>query len=951
MGRPSSPLTLRVNGDERRCLAPDASTLLDVLRGSLGLTGTKQGCDKGDCGACTVLVDGEPVLSCLALAHLQEGRTITTIEGLGDGSGPDPVQRAFDAAGALQCGFCQPGMILSAKALLATDPHPTDGAIREALSGNLCRCTGYTKILEAVKAAAGTPSELPRTLTEPAPGFRVIGARARKPDAIDKATGATAYADDLTAPGMLHGRILRSPHPHARIRSIDTSAAEALPGVHAVMTGADLPIPYGIIPWTPDEHALAPQVARYVGDGVAAVAAVDEATADEALRRIVVDYEPLPSVLDPEESLAEGAVLVHTEDWKGRPRSSNLCKEVKLSFGDVDAAFEDAAHVVAGRWHYSGSTHAAIEPHCALARWDGDGSLTLHSSTQVGHYLQRTLARVLELPQHRIRVIQPAVGGAFGGKSEPFDLELCAAFLARRAGRPVKILYTREEVFYAHRGRHPMDFDLRLAVDAEGHILGVDQDVAIDGGAYHSFGLVTAYYAGQLLPGPLHFRSYRFRSRRAYTNRPCCGPKRGHGSVQPRFPLECALDEAASALGMDPIEIRRRNLLRDGDTTINGMHIPSMAIGACLDAVEEASDWKARHGQLPPGRGLGVATSMYISGTAYPIVPGELSQSGVQLQADRSGRVTLFSGTNDIGQGSSGMLALVVAEETGIPVEAIRVVAGDTALTPVDLGAYSSRVTYMAGLAAQQAGIALRKELVAAAAEAWNCSADDVVIEVGTYRRRGDPSVTLPFDEVIRLAEVRVGTLSATGDYRTRKLGADYAGGTIGASPAYSATAHVAEVEVDVETGRVRVLRIWAAHDCGRALNPVMVEGQIEGSVYMGMSEALFEDHTFHVGAEPRRRHPDVAAGGIDRTRGLHTGPSLLDYRLATSLDTPEILAHIVESIDPGGPFGAKEAGEGPLHPAIPAIANAITDAVGVRLRRMPFTPERVLAALRGSGC
>ncbi len=939
-------LRLLVDGEERTCLAAHHATLLDVLRGPLGLTGTKQGCDKGDCGACTVLVDGEPVLACCALAFPYEGRAITTIHGLAGPDGPHPIQRAFDAAGALQCGFCQPGMILSAKALLDRDPAPSDAAIREAISGNLCRCTGYTKILEAVKAAATTTAQLPRTLGPPPEGFRVLGARARKPDAIGKATGLTAFTDDLVLPRMAHGRILRSPHAHARIRSIDPSAALAMPGVFAVMTGQDLPTPYGIIPWTPDEHALAPEVVRYIGDGVAAVAAVDEATADEALRRIVVDYEVLDAVLDPEEALAEGAPLVHTHDWKQRPRISNLCKEVALAFGDVDQALADAAHVVEGEWHYSGNTHAAIEPHCALADWSPDGELTLHSATQVGHYLQRTLSRVLDLPAHRIRVIQPAVGGAFGGKSEPFDLELCAAVLARKAGRPVKILYTREEVFYAHRGRHPMDFRMRLGVDAEGHITAVDQDVAIDGGAFHSFGLVTTYYAGQLLPGPLHFGSYRFRSRRAYTNKPCCGPKRGHGSVQPRFPLETALDEAAHALGIDPIDIRRRNALKSGDTTINGMHLPSMGVLACLDAVEEASGWRTRHGKLGRGRGLGVATSMYISGTAYPIVPGELSQSGVQLQVDRTGRVTLFSGTNDIGQGSSGMLALVVAEETGIPVEAIRVVAGDTALTPVDLGAYSSRVTYMAGIAAQQAGAALRRELVAAAADAWACGIDDVVIEVGTYRRRDAPDTWLPFDEVIRLAEVRVGTLSATGDYRTREVGADYRGGTIGASPAYSATAHVAEVEVDEATGVVRVLRMWAAHDCGRALNPVMVEGQIEGSVYMGMSEALFEDHAFHTGAEPRRRHPDG-----DRTRGLHKGPNLLDYRLATSLDTPEILAHIVESIDPGGPYGAKEAGEGPLHPAIPAIANAIHDATGVRLRTMPFTPERVLQALKEVGC
>ncbi len=939
-------LTLNVNGEPHQVAVPAHHSLLEVLRYELGLTGTKQGCDKGDCGACTVLVDGEPVLACCTLAAVQQGAAITTIEGLAGPEGPTPVQRAFDAEGALQCGFCQPGMILSATALLARDPRPSDAAIREALSGNLCRCTGYTKIFAAVRRAADTPRHVPMAYGPAAEGFSVIGARGRKADAIGKAMGSARYTDDLTLPRMAHGRILRSPHAHARIRSIDTTRAEALPGVFAVVTGADLPTPYCVIPWTRDETALATDKVRYIGDGVAAVAAVDEDTADAAMALIEVDYEVLPPVLDPEEALTDGAPLVHEVDHKGRARSSNLCKEVALSFGEVDDAFAQAAATVQGHWRYAGSTHAPIEPHCALASWDADGRLTLRSATQVGHYLHRELARVLQVDPAQVRVIQPTLGGAFGGKSEPFDLEFCAAALSRKAGRPVKILYSREEVFYAHRGRHPMRFDFRIAADADGHITAVDNDIVIDGGAYHSFGLVTTYYAGQLLPGPLRFGSYRFRSRRTYTNKPCCGPKRGHGSVQPRFPLETAIDELAEQLGLDPIEIRRRNAMEAGETTINGQLVPSCGILACLDAVEEASGWKQRHGKLPRGRGLGVATSMYISGTAYPVYPNEMPQSGIQLQGDRSGRLTLFTGTNDIGQGSSGVLAFIVAEETGVPPEHIRVVSGDTDLTPVDLGSYSSRVTYMAGIAAQEAGGALRRVLLRAAARALEVSPDDVSIVPGRYQVATDPSRGLPVAEVMQLAEAEVGTLSSTGGYRTRPCGADYRGGTIGASPAYSATAHIAEVTVDEDTGVVVVERLWAAHDCGRALHPVMVEGQIEGSVYMGLSEALYEHHTFHEGAEPRRRAP----GEVDRTMGLHTGPNLLDYRLATSLDTPDIAALIVESLDPGGPYGAKEAGEGPLHPAIPAIANAIADAVGVRLRAMPFTPQRVLAAIRGEG-
>jgi CO/xanthine dehydrogenase Mo-binding subunit len=481
-----------------------------------------------------------------------------------------------------------------------------------------------------------------------------------------------------------------------------------------------------------------------------------------------------------------------------------------------------------------------------------------------------------------------------------------------------------------------MDFDFRICADAEGNITAVDNDILIDGGAYHSFGLVTTYYAGQLLPGPLNFGTYRFRSRRVYTNKPCCGPKRGHGSVQPRFPLETAIDELAEQLKMDPIDIRRVNSMKNGETTVNGMYVPSCGIVECLDRVEAASGWKQRYAKMPDGHGLGIATSMYISGTAYPIYPNDMPQSGIVLRADRSGKMTVFSGTNDIGQGSSGALAYIIAEETGVPVEHITVISGDTDLTPVDLGAYSSRVTFMAGTAAKEAGSAMRDILLSAIAEKWGCAKADITVTVDQYAA-GDEKISAR--EAMILGETMVGTaLSTAGGYRTRAVGADYRGGTIGASPAYSATAHIAEVKVDTETGVVEVIKIWAAHDCGKAINPTMVEGQIEGSVYMGMSEAIFEDHSMYPAGDKNRG---------ERAAGLHRGPSLLDYRIATSIDTPEIEAIIVECHDPGGPYGAKEAGEGPLHPAIPAIANAIWHATGVRLRTMPFTPERVLAAIQ----
>jgi len=725
-----------------------------------------------------------------------------------------------------------------------------------------------------------------------------IGARFPKSDGVAKADGSGIYADDIALPRMLHAKILRSPHAHARIRGIDLGAAEALPGVVATLVGAELPLKYGVIPWTQDETALAVEKVRHVGDAVACIAAIDERTADEALRLVKVDYEVLPAVLTPEDALEHPEIKVNE-----RAKVGNVTKHVHLQFGEVDEAVAGATAVVRETYRYAGSTHVPIEPHCAVARIDADGNLTVWSSTQIPHYVHRELSRVLGLSQSKVRVIQPLLGGAFGGKSDPFALEFCVAKLAMKTGRPVKILYTREEVFYAHRGRHPMKMDVTLALDADGRIAAVDNKILIDGGAYASFGLVTAYYAGQLLTGPYRFGTYRFDSYRMYTNKPPCGPKRGHGSVQPRFAFEVALDEAAEKLGLDPVEARRRNFIGEFVETVNGQKITSNGFLKCLELVEKASGWKERHGKLGPGRGLGVAGSMYISGTAYPVYPNEMPQSGVLVKLDRSGRVAIYSGASDIGQGVNTLLCQIAAEELHCDPYDVTVVSADTDLTPVDLGAYSSRVTYMVGIAAREACQKLAEKLRAAGGAT--------------------------FTEACQRAEAAEGApLAATGGYRTEKLGGDYRGGTIGASPAYSFTAHVAEVSVDEETGIWNVERIWAAHDCGKALNPTLVEGQIEGSVYMGAAEAQMEEMVYD-------------------EKGLLFGPSLLDYRIPTSLDTPDLDSYIVESNDPGGPYGAKEAGEGPLHPAIPAIANGIHDACGIRIRELPFYPQRVLKLLR----
>ena len=761
----------------------------------------------------------------------------------------------------------------------------------------------------------------------------LIGTPMRKIEGLDKSTGRAVYTDDIVLPGMLHGKILRSPYPHARIVSIDVSEAKKLEGVHAVITGEDIPTKYGIIPWTADEYPLCTDRVRYIGDGVAAVAAVDEDQAIRALELIQVEYEELPAFLDPYEALAADGSTPYVHEPKKEGGNGNVTKQVQLEFGEVDELMVGSDVIVEGQYFFEGSTHTPIEPHCAIGLWDGVGKLTVWSATQVPHYLHRELARVLELDPARVRVLQPLVGGAFGGKSEPFDLEFCVAKLSMLAARPVKILYTREEVFYAHRGRHPFHMKYQMGSTNEGKLTSVNAEILLDGGAYASFGLVTTYYAGQLLCAPYSMPAYRFDSTRLYTNKPACGPKRGHGSVQPRFAFEIQIDKLSEKVGLDPFEFRRRNFIGSNTRTVNEMRVTSNGFLECLESVERASRWRRKFRRLPFGRGVGVAGSTYISGTNYPIYPNEMPQSGVQMQVDRSGRVSVFSGASEIGQGCDSMVAYIAAEELGVPLEYVRVLRGDTDFTPVDLGAYSSRVTFMLGNAAIDAATKLREMVQKAVAGEWEVEVSEVLLAGGMAMWAPDTERQMPIREAFNLAESAFGTLGATGWYNTPKdIHGEYRGGTIGASPAYSFTAHVAEVEVDVETGVVEVEKIWIAHDCGRALNPVLVEGQMEGSAYMGFGEALMEEQIFKSAEQGRA--------------GLHNAPSLLDYRIPTSLDTPELESLIVESIDPEGPYGAKEAGEGPLHPSIPAIANAIYDAIGVRGDRLPFSPPNMWRAI-----
>lgn len=754
-----------------------------------------------------------------------------------------------------------------------------------------------------------------------------IGERSKKIDAVDKLLGRIRYTDDIKLPGMVYGKIVRSPHAHAKILSINRASVLGLPGVLDVITGSDLPVTYGVIPWTKDEHPLALNKARYVGDAVAAVIAESELMAYEAGLKLEIDYEVLPAILNLEHAKNAGDLQVNEHAKLG-----NITKQVKLSFGELEQNFAKADVVLKESFYFHNTTHAPIEPHAAIGDFSSRGHLTLYSATQVPHYVHRAVSEVLGIPMHRIRVIQPPVGGAFGGKSEPFDLEFVVALASMRLKRPVKILYTREEVFLAHRGRHPMSIEMSMGVKSNGEIMAVSNTLDIDGGAYASFGMITAFYAGQLLTGPVGMKSYGFNATRYYTNKPACGPKRGHGSVQPRFAFEIMCDMVAHKLKLDPIQFRLINLVKDDQKTINGLSIGSLGLKEVLAQVAHDARWYEQRGCLPWGRGLGLACSMYISGTNYPVYPNSMPQSSVSVRIDRSGRVHIFSGASDIGQGANSILAQLAQAELGIDQDYISVISGDTDLCPVDLGAYSSRVTVMMGHAAMEALRKAQAVIAHAAADYFKLSVENIMLAHNRVNVIGQPDLSLDFCTAINLAESHHGALVFSGDYRTTERGGDYRGGSIGASPAYSCTAHIADVSVDVATGKLKINKIFVAHDCGKAINPLLVEGQIEGSTYMGAAEVALEHLV--TDEEPWAR------------QGMLMASNLLDYRIPTTLDTPDISATIVEKADPNGPYGAKEAGEGPLHSTIPAIANAIYDAVGIRLTKLPFTPARVLAAL-----
>lgn len=747
-----------------------------------------------------------------------------------------------------------------------------------------------------------------------------VGVRTPLIDGVEKVTGRAKYTADLPAVGALCGRILRSTVPHARVLLVDTSAAAALPGVVAVVTGDDCRIPFGVLPIAENEFPLAREKVRYRGDAVAAVAAVDEATAARALALIRVEYEELPAYFDAKKAMKAGAEPIHAE------KPNNILREVHAEFGDTAAGFAAAHLVRETNYHYAEVCHAQMEPNATLAEYDPErGHLTLHTTTQVPYYVLLKVAQCLEMDQSRVRVVKPFLGGGFGQRTEALNFEIIAALLARKAGGTVRLLQSREETFLARCGHPDTKITVKLGMSRDGRLTACHLQATMEGGAYASYGIITILFTGALMHGIYDIPAIKHDGWRVYTNNPPCCAQRGHGTVGARAAFETLMNEMADELGLDHFDVRRINLLPTVPyVTAYSQRVLSYGLPECLEKVKKASGWAERRGKMPKGRGLGIGCSHYISGTTTPKHWTGEPHAVVNLRLDFDGGITVLTGAADIGQGSSTMAAQMVAEVMEVDWQRIRVVSADSALTPKDNGSYSSRVTFMVGNAAIDAARQLERILINAAAEKLEASAADIERDGEMFRVAGTDK-ELHFHDVVKAALVDTGPITVKGTFTSPKefMGRkEIRGSAIGATMGFSYAAQVVECSVDEVTGKVTAERVWVAVDVGRALNPLAVEGQVQGGVWMGMGQALSEQTRYNEG------------------RMLHG--NLLDYRVPTMAESPSIEVHIVESIDPNGPFGAKEASEGMLAGFLPALADAVHEAVGVRAHSMPLSPECV---------
>jgi len=918
-------LHVTVNQGAKEWRIAPGDILLDVLRRE-GYFSVKRGCETGECGACTILLDGKAVNSCLMFAAQAEGREILTVESLADGDTLDPLQESFLDHGAVQCGFCTSGMILGAKALLECTPHPNEGEVREALAGHLCRCTGYRKPVEAA---------LGRSRKEGKPksnGPKIVGQDVRKVDGVKLVTGRSAFTDDIHLPGMLFGKILPSPHAHARIRRIDTRRATALPGVHAVLTHQDVPrVPHTTAgqAWpepSPYDTFLLDSKVRFVGDRVAAVAAESRAIAEQALRLIEVDYEVLPAVLDMEQAMAPGAAVIHDEPdaTKIYDASRNIAGHILREIGNVDEGFRQSDCIFEREFRTQRQQHVMLEPHISICWLDADNRLVIRSSTQVPYHCRRQVAQILQIPVGRIHVIKPRIGGGFGGKQEMLLEDICGA-LALATRRPVKMEYTREEEFYMARSRHPQILRMKMGVARDGEIVASHMRVLATTGAYGSHANTVQGNTGSKVLPLYRAAHMRFECDVVYTNAPVAGAFRGYGCPQGFFAQESLVDEICQTLGMDPVEFRRKNAIRLGDTDLLSAQlgegreglprvIRSCGLPECLEKGAVAIGWKEKRELLPKlkgprKRGVGMACTMQGSGIAG------IDWASAFLKMNDDGSFCLQAGASDVGAGADTVLSQIAAETLGVTLDRIIITTGDTDTTPFDVGAYASSTTIISGGAVKKAAEKVRGQVLAIASKMLDTPAADLDCAGNEVFTTTEPRRSVPIGDVALQALYKEKTqiMDGASHFNTDS------------PPPFCAT--FAEVEVDTETGQVHVLHLATAVDPGVAINPMQAEGQVEGAVTQGMGFALTEELMLDEAGRPRNAN-------------------FLDYKIFSAKDMPKLTTILVTTDEPLGPYGAKSVSEVPINGPAPAIANAIFHAIGVRIRRLPIRPEDVLRAL-----
>jgi CO/xanthine dehydrogenase Mo-binding subunit/aerobic-type carbon monoxide dehydrogenase small subunit (CoxS/CutS family) len=907
-------ISINVNNEVYTVEVEPKWTLMKVLRDVLGLKGTKCGCATNDCGACKVLVDGEAKNSCVILARNCEDKKIVTVEGLAEKDNLHPVQQAFVETGAIQCGFCTPGMIIAAVGLLNKNDNPTEDEIKKALDGNLCRCTGYIKIVEAIQLAASRMRG--EDVAEPTKidSEHKIGSSLPVLDAVNKAKGDAVYVGDLELPRILVGKLLLSPVAHAKVKSIDTSEAEKVPGVKAIVHCFNSPqTPYNSYLTFAGQDILKNETifsdtVRFVGDRVAAVAAVDEETANKALKLIKVEYEELPAVFTAEDALKEGA----PEIWPG----GNQIADMNAEGGNVDEEIKKAAHVFTHKVYNQKVHHAAMELHGCVADYK-NGHLTVWTPTQNNFPFRAILSEIFSMPMNKIKIIRPTVGGAFGGKLEVI-LEPVAAVLAMKTGRPVKIEMSRREVIYASRCRHAMDFTITSALNKEGKVVAQDMRVLVDTGSYCSSAFDVTGAMMDKVTRLYDIPNFRVHGIPTYTNTQISGAMRGYGTPEITASREIHFNAICRALGYDPVEFRLKNLVEpEGLNYRYGETLGGAYAKECLQKGAEKFGWfeKAKRPKDTGRyrRGIGVASGIHGAG----FIHAQFDYTTISIKMNEDGSCSLITGVHELGQGVSSTLTLMVSEILGIPVEQITLVDADTDAIYWDNGAHASRTTFVAGNATVKAARKLHEKIRLIASQIMNISPEGLILKDGYVMQATKPSNRITLGDVVLKAQAGPNSqcLHATESYQSFFDPGAY-------------IANFAEVEVDTETGETKVLYFVAAHDIGKVINKVTTEGQIHGGIQMGLGYGTSEEIL------------------LDHTTGKPLNNSFKKYKIYKAADMPHIDIVLIENGEEHGPFGAKSIGEAATDAVAPAVINAITDAIDCEFFDMPVTPEKIKAAL-----